>query len=115
KFDGLEVKASSNGCPLVPGTVGWMDCRVESMLDVGDRIVFVAEVAEGQVTHFAPPLTAKRLVELAPTPRLAEMQRLRQIDSFVDAQAILAWRQREGVEGMGALGKTRRSTPHQSG
>jgi flavin reductase (DIM6/NTAB) family NADH-FMN oxidoreductase RutF len=94
KFDGLQITDSDGGCPLVGGTVGWMDCRVEAKAETGDRTVFVAEVIEGRVTNFAPPLTAKRLMELAPSPMLAEMQRLRHHDSHRDAEAILAWRER---------------------
>src|SRR5438874_1999688 len=32
KFAGLDYKVSAGGCPLVPGTIGWMDCRVEAKL-----------------------------------------------------------------------------------
>lgn len=96
KFAGLEPTAAATGSPVLAGTVGWLDCRVETKLDFGDRTAFVAEVVEGTVTHFAPPLTAKRLVELAPASRLAEMQRLRHQDSYRDAEAIRAWREARG-------------------
>ena len=45
-------RSATSGCPLVGGTVGWLDCRVEASLDIGDRTVFVAEVVEGKVTNF---------------------------------------------------------------
>lgn len=94
KFDGLETETSATGCPLLPQAVGWLDCKVEASLDIGDRTVFVGEVIEGRVTNFAPPLTARRLGELAPASRLAEMGRRRHADSYRDAEAIRAWRQR---------------------
>jgi flavin reductase (DIM6/NTAB) family NADH-FMN oxidoreductase RutF len=75
--------------------IGWLDCRVEARLDVGDRTVYVAEVVEGRVSNFGPPLTTRRLLERAPAPRLTEMQRKRHQDSVRDAQAILAWRGRD--------------------
>ena len=96
KFAGLDVKASGGGCPLVPGALGWMDCRVAAKLDVGDRVVFVADVVEGEVTHFAPALTVKRMMEVIPMPHLTEMHRQRHHDSYVDAEAMLAWRDRQG-------------------
>ena len=96
KFAGLDVRDSPGGCPLLGGTVGWLDCRVEATLGAGDRTVFVAEVTAGELTQSGPPLTAKRLMELAPPARLAQMQRLRQRDSLVDAEAIRAWRQKRG-------------------
>lgn len=96
KFAGLEVSHSGGGCPLLAGTAGWLDCRVETRTDTGDRTVFVAEVVEGGVTNFGPALTAKRLMELAPSPMLVVMQRQRHLDSHRDAEAILAWRERQG-------------------
>jgi flavin reductase (DIM6/NTAB) family NADH-FMN oxidoreductase RutF len=97
KLAGLEVGSGPTGCPLLGETVGWLDCRVESKLDVGDRTVFVAEVIDGRITHFAPPLTTRRLMELAPTPRLTEMQQRRLHDSHRDADAIRAWREARGL------------------
>jgi flavin reductase (DIM6/NTAB) family NADH-FMN oxidoreductase RutF len=92
KLAGMEVSTGATGSPLLKQAIGWLDCRVETRLDVGDRILYVAEVVEGHVTNFAPPLTTRRLMERAPTPRLTELQRQRHFDSYRDAQAILAWR-----------------------
>jgi flavin reductase (DIM6/NTAB) family NADH-FMN oxidoreductase RutF len=94
KLEGLPVRTGSTGSPLLDGAIGWLDCRVEARLDGGDRTVYLAEVVEGRVTHFAPPLTSRRLMELAPPDRLAEMKRQRGRDSQIDAEAILAWRQK---------------------
>jgi flavin reductase (DIM6/NTAB) family NADH-FMN oxidoreductase RutF len=95
KLAGLQVRAGVTGSPLLQETVGWLDCRVETRLDVGDRTLYVAEVVEGHVTNFAPPLTSRKLMERAPGPRLAELQRQRHHDSYRDAQAIRAWRERK--------------------
>jgi flavin reductase (DIM6/NTAB) family NADH-FMN oxidoreductase RutF len=65
KFATLEPTAGPTGSPLLGSTVGWLDCRVETRLDIGGRTLYVAEVVEGQVTNFAPPLTTSRLMELA--------------------------------------------------
>jgi flavin reductase (DIM6/NTAB) family NADH-FMN oxidoreductase RutF len=94
KLAGLETTAGPTGSPLLSGTVGWLDCRVETRLDIGGRTLFVAEVLEGQVNHFAPPLTTRRLMELAPMSRLTEMQRQRHLDSHREAEALLHWRER---------------------
>ena len=96
KFAGLETTESPGGCPLVAATVGWMDCRVETKLDAGDRTTYLAEVVESQVRKFAPALTMRRLMERAPSHYLLEMQRNRHLDGNRDAEAIRAWRaQRE--------------------
>lgn len=92
KFAGLEAKKAPSGCPVLSSTIGWLDCRVETRQEIGDRTVFVAEVVQGEVTNFAPPLTTRRLMELAPASRLSEMQRRRHHDGFRDAEAIRLWR-----------------------
>lgn len=93
KFEGLDATTGSTGCPLLPDTVGWLECRVETSLDIGDRTLFLGEVVEGRVTHFAPPLKASRLRETASPHRLREMQRKQLLDSYRDEEAIRAWRE----------------------
>jgi flavin reductase (DIM6/NTAB) family NADH-FMN oxidoreductase RutF len=95
KLAGLDFTLGATGAPRLTSVIGWMDCRVEARLDVGDRTLFVAEVVEGQVTNFTQPLTTRRLMERAPTPRLTEMQRQRHHDCYRDAEAIRLWRDRE--------------------
>jgi flavin reductase (DIM6/NTAB) family NADH-FMN oxidoreductase RutF len=92
KFAGLEAVPGATGSPVLGDTVGWLDCRVEARLDTGDRTVYLAEVVQGQVTHFGPPLTVKRLLAQAPPERLAELKRQIHHDSYRDAEAIRHWR-----------------------
>jgi flavin reductase (DIM6/NTAB) family NADH-FMN oxidoreductase RutF len=94
KFAGLEVHTAATGSPLLADAVGWLDCRVEARMDTGDRTVYLAEVVQGGVQHFGPPLTVKRLMELAPPEKAAEMKRQRHYDSITDAEAIRGWRQK---------------------
>jgi flavin reductase (DIM6/NTAB) family NADH-FMN oxidoreductase RutF len=96
KFEGLRVRPEPGASPLLVDVVGWLDCRVEASLDTGDRTVYLAEVVQGRVTDFAQPLTAKRVLELAPPHLLAALKRQRHGDSFRDAEAIRAWRQLSG-------------------
>lgn len=92
KFAELDTGQAPSGCPVLRDTVGWLDCRTETQLNIGDRTLFIAEVMQGEVTQFAPPLTTRRLIELAPASRLSEMQRQRHHDGFRDAQAVRQWR-----------------------
>jgi flavin reductase (DIM6/NTAB) family NADH-FMN oxidoreductase RutF len=92
KFAGLNVTTGTTGSPLLEPTIGWLDCRVEARLDGGGRTLYLAEVVEGKVTRFAPPLTSRRLMECAPMSRLTELQRQRQHDSYQEAEDIRAWR-----------------------
>jgi flavin reductase (DIM6/NTAB) family NADH-FMN oxidoreductase RutF len=95
KFAELAVRNGLTGSPLLEGTVGWLDCRVEARLDGGDRTVYLAEVVDGAVSRFGPPLTSRRLLERAPQHLLSELKRQRHLDSQVDAVAIEAWRQQQ--------------------
>ncbi len=98
KFDGLDVRSAATGSPVLDGAVGWLDCRVEARLDGGDRTIYLAEVVQSEVTYFAPPLTLRRLMQLAPPDRLRELKRQRHLDADVDADLIRAWRQAPGKD-----------------
>jgi flavin reductase (DIM6/NTAB) family NADH-FMN oxidoreductase RutF len=93
KFQGLRVLQQSTGSPVLEDAIGWLDCRVEARLDTGDRTVYLAEVVLSGVTHFAPPLTMQRLLQLAPPAQLAELKRKLHDDSEIDAEAIRRWRE----------------------
>jgi len=85
---------------------------VEARLDTGDRTVYLAEVMQSGVTHFAPPLTVQRLSKLAPAVRLAELKRQLHRDGEIDAEAIRQWRaeQQERVAVAAALDAQAAST-----
>jgi flavin reductase (DIM6/NTAB) family NADH-FMN oxidoreductase RutF len=95
KLANMNIVLGATGSPLLEDTIGWLDCRVETQLEIGDRTVYVAEVVEGKVNNFGPPLTTRRLMERTPSPRLTQMQRSRHYDSYRDAQAILTWREQK--------------------
>jgi flavin reductase (DIM6/NTAB) family NADH-FMN oxidoreductase RutF len=94
KLHGMRLSPLSTGGPVLENAIGWLDCRVESRLETGDRTVYLAEVVQGGVTHFAPPLTMRRLLQLAPPAHLAELKRQLHRDSEIDAEAIRRWRER---------------------
>jgi flavin reductase (DIM6/NTAB) family NADH-FMN oxidoreductase RutF len=97
KFAGLEVQSAVTGSPLLGGTVGWLDCKVEASLDIGDRTLYLAEVVQGCVTHFGPPLTTQQLMETAPTALLTKLQQKRHQDSYRETELIELWRVDRGL------------------
>jgi flavin reductase (DIM6/NTAB) family NADH-FMN oxidoreductase RutF len=97
KFAGLSVQTDSTGAPILTDAAAWLECRVEARLDTGDRTVYLAEVLNGKKLTIVPPLTAHRMVELAPPERLRELKDGLEHDGAVDAAAIRAWRQQRGV------------------
>lgn len=77
--------------------VAWLTCRVETFMDTGDRTLYLAEVLDGKLEKPSPPLTLKRLLQLAPPERLRELRDGMARDAAIDAAAIRAWR--EGPKG----------------
>ena len=101
KFADVPFTTAVTGSPILDRAVGWLDCEVEARLNTGDRTLYLAQVVQSAVTHFGPPLTLKRLLESASPEMLAEMKRLVHHDGQIDAQAILAWRQQQGIASRG--------------
>lgn len=94
KFVGLVVTPGANDSPILTDAPGWLECRVETAFDIGDRTVYVAEVTGGEFPRPGPLLTMSRLLQLAPPARLKELKAALERDAAVDARAIQAWRQR---------------------
>jgi flavin reductase (DIM6/NTAB) family NADH-FMN oxidoreductase RutF len=94
KFEGLTVQTAATGSPLLTDALAWLDCRIEARLDSGDRTVYLAEAVQAALNRPTPPLTLKRLRQLASPAQLLELKEKVARDSVVDAEAIHAWRQR---------------------
>jgi flavin reductase (DIM6/NTAB) family NADH-FMN oxidoreductase RutF len=93
KFADVDNTTTVTGSPLLGDAVAWLDCRVESRFDIGDRIVFLAEVVDGKRLRDARPLSLRRLIELAPKEKLATLREQMEADAARDAEAIGRWRQ----------------------
>lgn len=91
KFAGLSYEATSGG-PRLTGALGWLACRVEAALDVGDRMVFVAEVVEGRLERPGTPLTLRGLLQAASPEQLRALKEGMLRDAAIDAAAIETWR-----------------------
>jgi flavin reductase (DIM6/NTAB) family NADH-FMN oxidoreductase RutF len=94
KFDALVWTAGSSGSPILADALGWLDCRLEAELDIGDRTIFVSEVINGGVNRSGTALTASQLISLADSQQRDRMALDRQRDERIDAVAMLAWRAR---------------------
>jgi flavin reductase (DIM6/NTAB) family NADH-FMN oxidoreductase RutF len=99
KWTGLAWEEGAAG-PRLADVLAWLDCRVEATLDTGDRTLFLAEVVDGRRERAAPPLTMRRLIQLAPPERLRDLKDGLVRDAAVDAEAIREWR-RLRVSGSG--------------
>ena len=94
KLSGMQISTSAGGSPIVAGAIAWLDCRVESQMDTGDRTVYLAEVLDAHLERTATVLKFKRLLELAPADMLRQMKIAVERDIESDRAAILNWRQR---------------------
>lgn len=96
-----EMKATpgATGSPLLADALGWLECRVEDRLDTGDRTIYLAQVLHGQIQPAGQPLTAQRMIQLAPREKLAEMHEQLNQDISRDAAGIQSWRERVAGRG----------------
>lgn len=97
KFAGLPDVRTPDGNPLIESALSWLDCRVETSIDTGDRSLYLAAVTGGgrMNADAGPPLTAERLMALSPPETRNTLDRLYIRDGGIDAQAIEAWRLRQ--------------------
>ena len=93
KFDGLETISSPLGNPCLPNALAWLDCRVETSLDIGDRILFVAAVEHAGNNGHSLPLSVNRLYYEAPDDKGKQLGSMYEHDGRSDAQAIRRWRE----------------------
>jgi flavin reductase (DIM6/NTAB) family NADH-FMN oxidoreductase RutF len=55
RFAGIDVHTAETGSPLLPGVLGWLDCRLSMAYDGGDHTIFIGEVvATSAVEHGEP-------------------------------------------------------------
>lgn len=92
KLAGLSASETPEGNPLYLEAAAWMDCRVETSMDIGDRSLYLAEILGGRLLTEGPVLTVAGLMRDAPPERKAELDRLYARDQGIDAAAIRAWR-----------------------
>jgi flavin reductase (DIM6/NTAB) family NADH-FMN oxidoreductase RutF len=98
KFAGLSWKAGAGGSPILADALGWLDCRLETRLDAGDRTFYLAEVLDGSLGLARGPLTVKRLLELTPPDKLQQIKERHERDIAAHALLIEAWRKLRGKD-----------------
>jgi flavin reductase (DIM6/NTAB) family NADH-FMN oxidoreductase RutF len=67
KFADILVKTTSSGIPVLPQTCGWAECQVVQEIDMGDRIIIIADVLNHEVDESRKPLCrAEAMAALPP-------------------------------------------------
>ena len=59
-FDGLELRETPSGTPVLAGALAWLDCRTTGEFETGDHVAVFAEVTEGRVLRAGEPSTHVR-------------------------------------------------------
>ncbi len=95
KFEGQKTHVGVTGVPVLANTVGFVECRVEDKLDVGDRIIYVGEVIHAELSRREPPFTLRQLMKLSSSDKLHLMSERLKVDVAADAAAIRAWREQK--------------------
>lgn len=49
KFEGVPYTTKATGCPIITGSVGYLDCRVLDSMDCGDHLLFLGEIADASL------------------------------------------------------------------
>ncbi len=80
KFAMLPFKPGITGSPILPGTVGYLECEVKSVLDGGAHLFYLADILAGQLVADREPLRLQRLPYLLPPEDVATMKRLLEQD-----------------------------------
>ena len=80
KFSTVPFERGMTGSPLLPGTVGYLECEVRSSLDAGAHVFYLADVLDGQLISNRDPLRLHQLSEVLPPEEIETMQRLLEQD-----------------------------------
>lgn len=88
KFAGMEIGRSASGIALLPGTCGWAECRIVSAMDLGDRIIYAADVEAQEVHPGLRPLRKREAFALQSAEVRHLLEEKHRIDGARDREFI---------------------------
>jgi guanine deaminase len=88
RWQGLEVRTTGSGLPLVSGGCGYVECVVSDQLETGDRVVVVGDIVEEHVEPGARPLREHEALTEQPAPVSEALQRSYEIDVARDDRLL---------------------------
>jgi flavin reductase (DIM6/NTAB) family NADH-FMN oxidoreductase RutF len=92
KFAGLNVGVAATGSPILRDALAWLDCRVETRMDTGDRTVYLGDVQDGSSRSDSRPLTLRTLLGTSSTENKRILSEQLAADAARDAEALRRWR-----------------------
>jgi len=97
KLAGLAFSSGESGSPVLVGTLAWLDCRVLSRFDTGDRIFYWADIISGQREVEGEPMRVNDLIAAADGEQLAALGQ--DLSTDIELQRPLAEAWRAGLSG----------------
>ena len=74
KLDGVAIRRTKSGLAVLEGCCGFAECQVAHALDIGDRVVCVADVVEQEVDPDRRPLRTRQAFERLPAEVVAALR-----------------------------------------
>jgi flavin reductase (DIM6/NTAB) family NADH-FMN oxidoreductase RutF len=84
KFATVPFERGATGSPILAGIVGYLECEVNSVLDAGAHLFYLADVLAGQLAADREALRLHQLPALLPPEDVATMKRLLEQDIIRD-------------------------------
>ena len=60
RFEGIAWETEATGAPILPGTLGALDCRVVAAHDAGDHVIYIGKIEAIRVAEDREPLLYHR-------------------------------------------------------
>lgn len=92
KLKGLPAATSITGAPILQDCLAWMDCRVFTQLDAGDRIIYWADVVAAARHRHGQPLRAAAALAAADSSQLEALEDNLRRDIDIQRPLNAAWR-----------------------
>ena len=94
KFSGLATHEGITGAPILSEAGAWVECRVETSLDAGDRSWHLAEIVDAKWSEGFIPYTVQQFLGRADDRLKAVLKQQLEADSLTDERLIADWNSR---------------------
>jgi flavin reductase (DIM6/NTAB) family NADH-FMN oxidoreductase RutF len=92
KFSDLEFTTSVTNAPILKDAHAWLECRIENMMNSGDRNWYLAEIVDAKWSANFAPLTFQAFLSQVDDDFKALLKKQLGEDSLTDRQLVEEWR-----------------------
>jgi len=92
KLEDWEITTSITQSPILNESRAWLDCRIENLMETGDRRWYLAKIVDAKWTEGFNPLTFQTFLSQADDDLKALLKKQLGEDSLTDNQLISNWR-----------------------